>query len=261
MATPAAASAAQVAEWHENGVLAWHGCLLPGEVEGLRAVYDDILQGRVEGVGKHRYDLGAGAPRRLDAVENVTQVMWPSDLCPQLREHPLRSRALQLVAALHGDEVDQWSFDFDMLIAKAPHTDTPTPPHQDQAYWCELPDKRAVSIWVALDDATLENGCMWYGRGTHLLPLRAHRRAGANPNAALECDATEDEMTPVPLAAGGAALHAGRTLHYSRGNSTPRQRRAYILNFRPAAMVAHERAAGFDHGRSGHKTHEVRSTA
>lgn len=257
----AAATPAQVAEWAEAGVLVWRDCVPPGELAGLATLYDDILSGRVEGVGKHRYDLGAGAARVSEAVENITQVMWPSDLCPQLRAHPLRARALQLAAALHGDPVDEWDCDFDMLIAKAPHTNTISHGHMDQAYWPELPDKRAVSVWVAIDDATLDNGCMWYGRGTHLLPLRPHRRAGADANAALECDATEAEMTPVPLAAGGAALHAGRTLHYSRGNTTSTNRRAYIMNFRPKAMIAHERAQGFDHGRAGHKSHEVRSTA
>lgn len=33
------------------------------------------------------------------------------------------------------------------------------------------------------------------------------------------------------------------------------------MNFRPAAMIAAERAAGFDHGRGGHKIHAVRSSA
>lgn len=118
-----------------------------------------------------------------------------------------------------------------------------------------------MSIWIALDEATMNNGCMWYGSGTHLLPLRAHRRSGADPNSALECDASEGEMTPMPLQPGSAGLHAGRCLHYSRGNTTGGPRRAYILNFRPAAMVTYERERGFDHGRAGHKSHEVRTTA
>ena len=101
---------------------------------------------------------------------------------------------------------------------------------------------------------------MWYRAGSHLGPLRAHRRAKGGANAGLECDATEDEMTPMPLQPGGAGLHAGRTLHYSRGNSTDGWRRAYILNFRPRAAIEAERAKGFDHGRAGHKTHEVRSS-
>jgi ectoine hydroxylase-related dioxygenase (phytanoyl-CoA dioxygenase family) len=64
----------------------------------------------------------------------------------------------------------------------------------------------------------------------------------------------------MPLQPGGAGLHMGRTLHYSRGNTTGTNRRAYILNFRPRAMIEYERAQGFTHGREGHKTHAVRST-
>ena len=64
----------------------------------------------------------------------------------------------------------------------------------------------------------------------------------------------------MPLQPGGAGIHAGRCLHYSRGNSTGTMRRAYILNFRPKAMISYEREHGFDHGRKGNKTHEVRST-
>ena len=102
---------------------------------------------------------------------------------------------------------------------------------------------------------------MWYGAGTHLKPLREHRKAGASSNAALQCDASESEMTAMPLKPGGAGLHAGRTLHYSRGNVTDGPRRAYILNFRPRVAIEFERAHGFDHGRAGNKSHAVRTTA
>lgn len=126
-------------EWAARGFLQWDAMLTADEVTGLRAIYDDILGGGYEAVNKHRYDLGAGAPKQRDGVERITQVMWASDIVPSLREHPMRQRGLEFAASLHGDPVDEWSFDFDMLISKAPHTNTPTPAHQDQAYWIELP--------------------------------------------------------------------------------------------------------------------------
>lgn len=146
-----------------------------------------------------------------------------------------------------------------MLICKYPQTGTPTFAHSDEAYWCPLTDKRAVSMWIALDESTIDNGCMWYAPKSHVDKLRPHRRSGENANSALMCDATEEEMRPMPLQPGSAGLHAGRTIHYSRGNTTDTMRRAYILNFRPRAMIEAERAAGFDHGRAGNKVHEVRS--
>ena len=74
-----------------------------------------------------------------------------------------------------------------MLIDKAPYHDFPTPWHQDCAYWIDMPDKRAVSCWVALDDVDVDNGCMWFVPTSHLLPIRPHRPAGKG-GGALECD-------------------------------------------------------------------------
>ena len=110
--------------------------------------------------------------------------------------------------------------------------------------------KRAASCWLALDPATLENGCMWYSPGSHLSPVRPHRFAG-KAGGALMCDGSESEGVPVPLKPGSCVLHQGGTLHYSRGNSTGSQRRAFIVNYRPKAMIELERQQGFDHGRTG----------
>jgi ectoine hydroxylase-related dioxygenase (phytanoyl-CoA dioxygenase family) len=140
--------------------------------------------------------------------------------------------------------------DFDMLINKAPYTNTPTPWHQDAAYWIDMPDKRAASCWLALDEATVDNGCMWYVPASHLNPVRPHHFAGKQ-GGALMCEASEAEGVPVELLAGSCVFHHGGTLHYSRGNTTASQRRAFIVNFRPQAMIDLERQKGFDHGRSG----------
>ena len=61
------------------------------------------------------------------------------------------------------------------MISQAPHTDTETPWHQDESYWPDLPDKRAVSCWVAIDDVTVENGCMWFVPGSFKHDIRKHR--------------------------------------------------------------------------------------
>ena len=218
--------------------------LSPEEVETYREIYDKLLSGEIE-AGDKRSDLGSHVPRREGVSENITQIMWPSALHPPLRELPLHSRALAVARELIGDDA---MLDFDMMIHKAPRSGVPTPWHQDAAYWVDLPDTRAVSIWVALDEATVDNGCMWYIRGSHKEPLRPHRPTSDGKN--IECDCSEDEpgATAVPLSPGEAVAHAGQTLHYSRGNTTDGTRRAYILNYRPAEMIRLEREQGADHG-------------
>ena len=227
-----------------EGFLAVPGLLLPPEVEWYRAVYDRFLSGAID-VGRRRSDLGAGAPAQRPGVENITQVMWPSDSAPELRSSPAYDRALAVAREILGGDL---AFDFDMLIDKAPGTATPTPWHQDCACWIDLPDPRAASCWIALDEATVDNGWLWFVPGSHRLPMRPHRSAGRG-GGALECDGAESEGVAVPLPPGSCTFHHGGTMHYSRGNTTTRRRRALIVNFRPQAMIDLERAHGFDHGK------------
>ena len=175
-------------------------------------------------------------------VEQITQIMRPSKLLPELLHMPLHTKALKITQELLGADM---ALDFDMLINKAPYTDTPTPWHQDAAYWIDMPDKRALSFWVAIDKATKDNGCMWYTPKSHLPPLQNHKQP--TKGGALQCSGSEKNSVAVPLNPGSCVLHFGETLHYSRGNSTAENRRAFILNFRPQKMIDLERAAGFDH--------------
>jgi phytanoyl-CoA hydroxylase len=228
-----------------NGYVVIEDIVSAAELAEYRRLYDAFLSGEIE-CGRNRSDLGGHTERKRQDVENVTQIMWPSDFVPGLSNTAYYQRALAVARQLIGNDA---SFDFDMLIDKEPRTDSATPWHQDAAYWINVEDKRAASAWLALDDAGIQNGCMWYVPGSHRLPLRPHVKAGAG-GGALECACGEDEGVPVPLKAGSCAFHHGATLHYSRGNTTDLRRRAYILNYRPQAMIEFERQQGFDHGRT-----------
>ena len=120
-----------------------------------------------------------------------------------------------------------------------------------------MTDTRAITVWVALDDATIDNGAMWYVPGSHLEDeLRPHRTASEGSHILMTDAASEAEGTCAEIRAGDAVLWHGRTLHYSRGNTTDRLRRTYITNFRPEAMVAWERENGFNHLRDGFEDYD-----
>ena len=159
-------AAAQTKDFDEKGFVVIEGLLEPEEVQRYRSLYDRFLCGEIR-CDEKRSDLGGHIPPKKKGTENVTQIMWPSALCPPLLDGSLHQRAIATSRCLFGGDMD---FDFDMLINKAPHTDAPTPWHQDAAYWIDLPDRRAVSFWVARDESTLENGCMWFVPGSHIAP-------------------------------------------------------------------------------------------
>lgn len=228
----------QLKFFETEGFLAVEDVLNQKEIEFYDQTYSAFINNEFDLEGL-RSDLSGSKDEKK---ELITQIMLPSSVYPELLQSPMHTKSLEIAKQLLGKDM---ILDFDMLINKAPHTYKPTPWHQDAAYWIDMPDKRALSIWFAIDEATLENGCMWYTPKSHKEPLRRHFQPFGE--GALQCKGTERESTVVPLRPGSCAIHHGHTLHYSRGNSTGGNRRAFILNFRPKKMVELERSQGFDH--------------
>jgi len=220
-----------------EGYLVFENLLLSSEVEYYSKLYNSFLNNTID-ASRFRSDLSGSG----DKTEKITQIMVPSKLVPELLMKPIHKKSLQIAKELMGNDIE---LDFDMLINKAPNTNTPTPWHQDAAYWIDMPDTRAASCWVAIDTAYKENGCMWYTPKSHLKPLLPHTQTGNK--GALQCEGSEEDSIYIELAPGSCVFHQGGTLHYSRGNSTSDQRRALITNFRPKSMIALERKQGVDH--------------
>jgi ectoine hydroxylase-related dioxygenase (phytanoyl-CoA dioxygenase family) len=238
----AAISPAQKHFFDRNGYLVMENILTPEEVAYYRDIYQRFLDNDID-TSRYRSDLGARTDEApAPGKERITQIMLASRLLPALLDQPLHRITGAIARELLGDDM---ALDFDMLIDKAPRSSAATPWHQDCAYWISMPDTRAASCWVALDDAVIDNGCMWYVAGSHLLPVRTHRPVGKG--GALQCTASEEEGTAVEIKAGSCIWHHGGTIHYSRGNSTDTRRRAFITNYRPQAMIEYERRQGFDH--------------
>jgi hypothetical protein len=107
--------------------------------------------------------------------------------------------------------------------------------HQDFSY---LPLDRAagMTLWVALDDVSVDNGCLYYLFGSHLLGERraAWGLTGSDdPRAslpALEIDPDEPGI-PAPTVAGCAVAHDTFTCHRSPRNTSGRPRRSWALSF------------------------------
>lgn len=223
--------------FEKNGFVQVPDILNKNDLPFFRKIYEDFLDGSIVTTG-HRSDLSGSNSQE----ELIIQIMRPSLLHPPLLRSSLYRKAEKLAKNLLGDDME---LDFDMLIDKSPFTKQETPFHQDEAYWIKMEDKRAVSCWVALDDVNKANGCMWFVPASHKSPLRPHVQIGKE--GALKCEASEEEAIAVEMNAGSCTFHHGRTIHYARGNSTKNRRRAIIMNFRPKAMIAFERAQGFDH--------------
>ncbi|MBC8767310.1 phytanoyl-CoA dioxygenase family protein [Arenibacter sp. BSSL-BM3] len=225
----------------KEGYIRIESLLSLSEVDVLRAIYDAILQDKVK-TAHLRSDLAGTEMNPHKKVERITQIMRPSSLVPELLKTSAYKKAGLWAKDLLGEDME---LDFDMMINKAPNTNTPTPWHQDAAYWISMPDQRSASCWIALDKVFKENGCMWFIPKTVGNPILPHKNM---PNGgALFCETDTSQAESIPLLPGGCTFHDGHTLHFSQGNTTDTQRRALILNFRPKKMIDYEREQGVDH--------------
>ena len=110
----------------------------------------------------------------------------------------------------------------------------PTSFHLDVPFWSfTSPD--AITIWFALDDATLENGCLYYVPGSHKALKYDNVNIGPAIGALFDIYPEWHDVpaVPCPVPAGGALLHNGLTFHGAGANMTPSRRRAMTCAYMP----------------------------
>lgn len=128
---------------------------------------------------------------------------------------------------------------------KPPRTNHVTPPHQDNYYFCLTPPS-VLTIWLALDDADAENGCLRYVAGSHQHGFRTHARSKILGFSQGISDFTADDFTreiAVTLRAGDAVAHHGMTIHRADANmSATRNRRSFAMVFKGISCQRDEAA-------------------
>ena len=205
-----------------------------GEVERLREIFDRLFASRAGWEKGAFLDL-AGTDEK-DRPTALPQILNPQQFAPELLETEFRETALRIGRQLLGPEAHVW---FEHAIMKPPQFGAPTPWHQDEAHRSDRElDYEQISIWMPLQEATLENGCMQYLPGSHLGPILEHHSPNNDPRvSALECVGPFERERAVtcPIPAGGATIHHCRTLHCAGPNSSTIPRRAYILALRGPA--------------------------
>lgn len=112
---------------------------------------------------------------------------------------------------------------------------SPVPPHQDNAYFCQLPPD-VLTVWIALDPATEQNGAVQYALGSQhsLLPHRPSGRKGNSLGLADESRAAPFSPYLGIVDVGDALIHHCQTIHWSEPNRSDRPRLSLVLVYRGA---------------------------
>ena len=219
-----------VASFRERGFALIPRLVEPDEVVRLRAIFDRAFGARTGRAAGDHYDLVSDDVD--DGDYGLPTIMNPLHYEPELRRLAFRDRALRIAQTLLGPSA---TLSFEHVILKPAYEGGVMPWHQDEAYRLDPGfDYEELSIWISLQETTLENGCLEYIPGSHRGEVLDHRPLNDDPSIhAIECVGPFDPATAVqcPLPAGGAAVHNCRTLHSSGPNRTGEARYGYILAF------------------------------
>ena len=224
--------------YRRDGFLAVDGVLSPEEVTTAKGAVEDFLFLRTPGA------------ESVLQPEPALKDAWPS-LSPEERagatrklfrfvefEPRLKTLAVaqeniqRILARLLGETPILIQ---DMALLKPPHVGTEKPWHQDLAYFSWGPPEKVIGVWIALDPATAENGCMHVLPGTHLEGSKPHFHVR---DCQLADESVEVERdTLAPLAPGGALLFHPLLHHGTPPNSSPNRRWALQFHYRAASAV------------------------
>ncbi len=222
----------QVRRFREAGFVKGGQVYEAEAVARLRERLETVMAGRSAGSPERMTNMLGKAEQVVVQIVNI----WAAD--ELFREHiyhpPICEMAAQLMAT---DVVRVWH---DQIQYKPPHSGGPTNWHQDHPYWPILQPADLVSAWVALGDATVENGCMWMVPGSHRWGPHKGGTIGTDPDgfcptpdlSLLPGGVTTDPV-PCEVRAGEVMFHHCLTWHGSPPNRSDRERPAIAVHYMP----------------------------
>ena len=224
-----------VARFQDEGYLAMEGLFSAVEVESCMAALRDVAARRAE-LGDRIwvqeepfFNQGGEDPRAADPelrIRKLARFVKVDERLASAAAHPNVVAILdQLIEP--GHRLVQ-----DMALMKPPFKGSEKPWHQDNAYFDWTPLDAILGVWIALDPATVENGCMQIVPGSHVEgPARHyHDRDCQLPDQRVAVDRIE----VVPLKPGGALFFSGLLHHGTPANMSAHRRRALQFHYAAA---------------------------
>jgi ectoine hydroxylase-related dioxygenase (phytanoyl-CoA dioxygenase family) len=215
----------QIDQYHEHGFLAVEEVLPHTLIAQACAVVDEFVE-QSRAVTDHTavFDL---EPGHSPEVPRVRRLKEPCAIHPLFDEISRLDAILDIVAALIGPEI---RYQGSKLNMKAAEYGSPVEWHQDFAFYPHTNDD-LLAVGIALDDCTLDNGCLLMLPGSHRWPILDHHQDGVFVGA-IDVDREGVDLSgamPVTVPAGGITLHHTRMLHASAPNTSSQPRRLLLL--------------------------------
>ena len=224
-------TSAQISQYRKDGFIVIDDFLSEEELSTWREALSAALDKRGSKKLPDRKTVGT-----LDDDESYYETVFTQRLNlwkdnPSMKELILDPRIGKMATELSDlDAIRCWH---DQALIK-PAWGNPTAWHLDVPFW-SFYHKQAISIWVALDDATTQNGCLYFMPGSHLQTTYENPGITNDPNSIFNHYPEYRDVMPIaaPMKAGSCSFHNGLAIHGTGPNMTPYQRRAMTCGFMP----------------------------
>lgn len=221
----------QIKAFNRDGYVLADGFLSDAEIDHIRDCYMETLA-RLAGEGMLE-NVQSGAERDKDY--QVYQIRTAHLQHPIFRMLIHDTRLLDMVETLLGPEIRLIHY---QGLYKPARSGGEVGWHQDNHYF-NVAENRTVSVWLALDDATVENGCMWYLPGRHKEPLAHEQLWDPSKKKGFYFairDLEDSGAVPAEVKKGGFAIHHCLMPHRSLKNETDKPRRGIAMHFMDATV-------------------------
>lgn len=241
-----------IAAYDEHGYLAVNDVLSPDDVADAIQRLTDLAGGRVEGYRGIQRESSTGArwnERDTKADLDEVRKLWFDRDDPLLEHMPVHHPLImRIVAALLAgtpdpapDAADRPLIFQTMALLKPPRIGIEKPWHQDHAYFNLALDTRIVGVWIALDHATVANGCMHLIDGGHKAGPQLHWKR--RDWQICDTDILGTPITACELKPGAALFFDGKLPHGTPPNTSGLRRRAMQFHYIPANAAEVDEAA------------------
>lgn len=208
---------------------------------------EEVTQYREHGYVTPDYRLPASLIESIRARHKRLLVKHPefNNYCPALLAYDTEfleiaknEDILDMVTQLIGPDIALWNSSFFAKPASGGHA---TPWHQDGEYWPIRP-LATCTVWIALDPATPENGCLEVIPGSHkdqqLLQHNTNESEDITLNQELAASQyNSQDAKPIILETGQISLHDVYIVHGSAANNSNQSRRGMTLRYMPTSSV------------------------
>lgn len=223
---------AAIEHYRQQGYLVVRQAFSPDQIRDAKCALNEIIN--QQGVGSVSIQFESWAAGKLDKMDRrqkalaVRKFMNFADTDERLTTIARHERLLQLLCRLMNEKVPEILQDMSLL---KPPQGREKPWHQDRAYFNLASDVPIVGAWIALDQATIENGCMriWPGRHREGAILHFQRRDWQ----ICDSDIQGQARTCVPLEPGGLLLFDSLLPHGTPENRTKKERWALQFHYCP----------------------------